>query len=83
MNGPQHYREAEELLAAVTNSDGSISFGDGGEEYVAAAQVHATLALAAATAEANPEIAAYLPHNKQSVLPWLDVLIAKAPEEST
>lgn len=50
MNGPDHYRRAEELLADITNDDGSVGFGDGGEAYVAAAQVHATLALAAATA---------------------------------
>lgn len=39
MNGPEHYREAERLL----------SLGPG---VLAAAQVHATLALAAATIEA-------------------------------
>lgn len=50
MNGPEHYRRAEELLADITRSDGSVDFGDGGEAFVAAAQVHATLALAAATA---------------------------------
>ena len=50
MNGPQHYLRAEELLADITRDDGSVDFGDGGEAFVAAAQVHATLALAAATA---------------------------------
>lgn len=48
--GPEHYRLAEELLAEVTRDDGSVDFGDEGEAYVAAAQVHAILALAAATA---------------------------------
>ena len=38
MNGPQHYHEAERLLG-------------GDMQDIAAAQVHATLALAAATAE--------------------------------
>ena len=52
-SGAEHYREAEELIACVTNDDGSPSFGDGGDEYVALAQVHATLALAAATAMAE------------------------------
>jgi hypothetical protein len=47
MNGPEHYREAEDLLAEITNDDGSVCFGEDGEAYVAAAQVHATLALAA------------------------------------
>lgn len=50
MTGPEHYREAERLLAEVATDDGGIDFGDVGDEYVAAAQVHATLALAAATA---------------------------------
>jgi hypothetical protein len=42
--GPDHYRRAEELLAR----DGSLT-----GEALAAAQVHATLALAAATALAG------------------------------
>ena len=50
MTGPEHYLLAEELLAELVRDDGSVDFGDGGEAYVAAAQVHATLALAAATA---------------------------------
>lgn len=40
MTGPQHYREAERLL-------------NGTPEEIAEAQVHATLALAVATAEAG------------------------------
>lgn len=48
MTGPEHYREAEELLhlAAVTGVDRT----EHAQEYLAAARVHATLALAAATA---------------------------------
>ncbi|MGW5647544.1 hypothetical protein [Saccharopolyspora sp. NPDC003762] len=38
MTGPEHYREAERLLRR------------GDPDYIAEAQVHATLALAAATA---------------------------------
>jgi len=53
VNGPEHYRRAEELLADITHDDGSVDFGDGGEAFVAAAQVHATLALVAATAMAQ------------------------------
>jgi hypothetical protein len=48
--GAEHYRRAEELVSDIEDSDGTVDFGDGGEAYVAAAQVHATLALAAATA---------------------------------
>ena len=51
MNGPEHYREAERLAEQSLNAD----YGD--EEFrmrlAAVAQVHATLALAAATAELN------------------------------
>lgn len=47
MNGPEHYREAESSLVAAKGSDGGSNL----ERYhLAAAQVHATLALAAATA---------------------------------
>jgi len=53
--GPEHYKRAEELLAEVTMDDGSVDFGEGGEAYVAAAQVHATLALAAAIALRHEE----------------------------
>ena len=41
MTGPEHYREAERLLA-ISSSDNPVT--------AAEAQVHATLALAAATA---------------------------------
>ncbi|HMH92614.1 MAG TPA: hypothetical protein VK586_16200 [Streptosporangiaceae bacterium] len=48
MTGPQHYREAGRLvsLAAATSRERP----DWAAEYLAAAQVNATLALAAATA---------------------------------
>lgn len=46
MNGPAHYREAERLIE-IANRD---ELGSPEERYrVAAAQVHATLALVAAT----------------------------------
>jgi hypothetical protein len=53
MTGPEHYREAERHLSAA-----SYTHGPGGDpvhpvaaaHYLAMAQVHATLALAAATA---------------------------------
>ncbi|MEE1812642.1 hypothetical protein [Streptomyces sp. BE133] len=47
MTGPEHYREAEELL---TQASRNFLRGDDTTSAVAAAQVHATLALAAATA---------------------------------
>lgn len=48
MNGPEHYAAAEELLARVSDRDVEIHLGNA---TIAAAQVHATLALAAAQAE--------------------------------
>ncbi|MGR6922645.1 hypothetical protein ACU635_51040 [[Actinomadura] parvosata] len=51
MNGPAHYRKAERLAERAYH----FTYGDGGSPVVghalaAQAQVHATLALAAATA---------------------------------
>lgn len=61
MNGPEHYLEAERLLAGTVNESASEDCADhydtangaGGYDYtyLLAAQVHATLALAAATVE--------------------------------
>lgn len=49
MNGPEHYAAAERLLDAAMADD--MEAGEpGAVSNVAAAQVHATLALAAATA---------------------------------
>ncbi|MFE5215985.1 MULTISPECIES: hypothetical protein [unclassified Streptomyces] len=51
-SGPEHYEEAEQLLAAAADTD----MGSDLERYrLAAAQVHATLALAAATALNDPD----------------------------
>lgn len=47
MTGPEHYREAEALL---TSASGNFLRGEDTSSARAAAQVHATLALAAATA---------------------------------
>lgn len=46
MTGPEHYRAAEKLLAC-TERDGSNELNP---QFLAQAQVHAVLALAAATA---------------------------------
>ncbi|MFJ9012283.1 hypothetical protein [Streptomyces canus] len=53
MTGPEHYREAERLLAdaGVEGAEGTYFVRP---ESLAAAQVHATLALAAATALSDP-----------------------------
>lgn len=47
MTGPEHYKAAERLLAEAVDS---VAGGDPAPELLAAAQVHATLALTAATA---------------------------------
>ncbi len=55
MNGPQHYREAERLIALsavrAEQSDGLSDYD--ADVWAVQAQVHATLALAAATAHAT------------------------------
>jgi len=56
MNGPQHYREAERLAGMAHR----FTYGDGADPVVGAAlateaQVHATLALAAAIAASGGE----------------------------
>ena len=48
MNGPEHYKEAERLIANCQDNNGAVYVGDGQDQVIAAAQVHATLALAAA-----------------------------------
>jgi hypothetical protein len=59
MTGPEHYRAAERLRERATAADLSP---DEERNILAAAQVHATLALAAATATAG-----FAPEQ------WLDV----------
>lgn len=58
MTGPEHYLEAERLLA-VAASDLSanmiVQTGEDKADVLAAAQAHATLALVAATAVARTE----------------------------
>jgi hypothetical protein len=52
MNGPQHYIEAERLLAAADDAFEQAAVR-ASTEMAALAQVHATLALSAATAMAG------------------------------
>jgi hypothetical protein len=49
MTGLQHYREAERLLAEAMRPDSYDYPAEQSGRLIAAAQVHATLALAAAT----------------------------------
>src|ERR1700685_4040823 len=57
MTGPAHYAEAERLLALAERHSSGAAYGPEWTLTLAAAQVHATLALAAATAggTAGPE----------------------------
>lgn len=48
MTGPEHYREAERMLAVA--AEDSRTWSNTYQGSIAAAQVHATLALAAAAA---------------------------------
>jgi len=53
MSGPAHYRMSERILTEVAQTDALEQVGEDAEycrQQLAAAQVHATLALAAATA---------------------------------
>ena len=51
MTGAQHYREAERLLAESMRPDSYDYPAEQAARFIAAAQVHATLALAAATSQ--------------------------------
>jgi hypothetical protein len=54
MNGAGHYAEAERLLAVASDAFAEDAEGDDGTKHILAeAQVHATLAVAAAVAEAT------------------------------
>ena len=68
MTGPEHYAEAERLLALAERHSSGATYGPEWTLPLAAAQVHATLALAAATAggTAGPDSRA-----------WADVAAAR------
>ena len=83
MNGPEHYAAAEEFLAAA-KADGVEPGEPVQVSHLAAAQVHATLALAAATAMAGGVITAH--GSVLTALPSADVkawqaVAGKASEE--
>jgi hypothetical protein len=66
MTGPEHYRKAEQLLMAA----GEVSAGDL-DQRLAAAHVHATLALAAAT-WAGSQIAGGFGVDDDIARPWIE-----------
>ncbi len=73
MTGPEHYRESERLLASTQGSDGEVASDDATlaiSTTLAAAQVHATLALAAATA--LPTIIAYRGDQRGELYEWAE-----------
>jgi hypothetical protein len=58
MTGPEHYRQAEKLLGFAEALPAEERGGAEDMSFLAEAQVHATLALAAATALIEPDRAA-------------------------
>jgi hypothetical protein len=66
MTGPEHYREAEQLLGARRSGESA----EDAASRLAEAQIHATLALAAATA---------LTGNAEADRAWRDVAEARPP----
>ena len=75
MNGPEHYRRAESLMSAAEQSEKDGMWNRAGG-HVARAQVHATLALAAATIDAPRNV----PDVSQEFAEWSGVL---APERGS
>lgn len=67
MNGPQHYIEAEKLLRAARDCKAN----DDARLLVALAQVHATLAQAAATA--YPAVRDYYGDETTATRSWAEV----------
>jgi len=61
MTGPEHYAEAERLLALADRHTRGVTYAPEWTLTLTAAQVHATLALAAATAVgmAGPDLQAW------------------------
>lgn len=77
MTGPEHYRLAEKFLADSTLIEENVSkvplseskaYVDASARAIATAQVHATLALAAATYDSAHELRE--PHRRA----WMDAL---------
>jgi hypothetical protein len=73
MTGPEHYREAEWLLQGSTDVNKydpphRVVAADASPEVIAVAQVHATLALAAATVSLPADLGADVTDDWQAVL---------------
>lgn len=82
MNGPEHYREAQKMLAAARlamtkQQTGSIEVAT---QFTAEAQVHATLALAAATAMHATADGTDLGVSEAEFQAWYDAAGVKATE---
>lgn len=67
--GPEHYRKAEHLVRAVRDG---YQAGDDVAHILAAAQVHATLALGAATAMSAPVDGAELGMGSPEFAAWYE-----------
>lgn len=70
MSGPEHYREAE-LIQLAVREDGEAYFTEENIPHLAAAQIHATLALAAATA--YPAVRDYYGDDTDASRKWAGV----------
>lgn len=83
MTGPEHYREAERMMSAA-----SYTHGPGGDpvhpeaaaHHLALAQVHATLALTAATAMQAPVDGAEPGMGSGEFTEWYKVAGVKPPK---
>lgn len=71
MTGPQHYQEAERLLKVVDSPAGERDL-QGSAYLIARAQVHATLALTAASA--YPAMLTYWGPDEGDTREWAGVL---------
>jgi len=77
VNGPEHYAEAEKLIAEAERTPNY----EGRVELIGAAQVHATLALVAATVVGQYGVAPMAIDNNSGA--WGKVLRSAARERST
>lgn len=73
MNGPEHYAEAERLIGLAEQTDWTTEVQPYRDPAIAAAQVHATLGLAAA-------VAAHVPTDGASgYTAWREVIKPEPP----
>jgi hypothetical protein len=79
MNGPEHYREAERLIAGTDfKVEGEPFHNPPTERDVAEAQIHATLAQAAATALLAELFATRADINHTYIDAWADAVASTA-----